>query len=132
MLKKVLLLALLLFSIDQLKAQTASDCAKFKEGIFTMEYNGTPLTIKRFGNVQGEYVNKSKVPTMTFEVKWLDDCTYTLKHDAKTHQKFPQIPEGALITVKITKIEGETYWYTSTSNFSDLVIKSKITKTDLY
>jgi len=129
--KRVSCILFILFTFTKLNAQTL-DCSKFKEGIFTMEYEGTPLTIKRFGNKQSEYVAKAKVPTMTFDIKWLDDCTYTLAHDAKTHKKFPQIPENAMITVKITIIVGETYYYTSTSNFSDLVLKSKITKTDLY
>jgi hypothetical protein len=129
--KKSAFLLFILFSFTKLQAQTVG-CSKFKEGIFTMEYEGTPITIKRFGNTQGEYVGKAKVPTMTFEIKWLDDCTYTLAHDAKTHKKFPQIPENAMITVKITKVVGETYYYTSTSNFSEQVLKSKITKTDLY
>jgi hypothetical protein len=129
--EKFIFILFVVCSFSKLNAQTL-DCAKFKEGIFKMEYNGGPLTIKRFGNVQGEYYGKAKVPTMTFVVKWLDDCTYTLAHDAKTHKKFPELPGNAMITVKITKIEGETYEYTSISNFSDLVIKSKITKTDLY
>ncbi|RZK58543.1 MAG: hypothetical protein EOO91_08025 [Pedobacter sp.] len=129
--KKAALLLFIVFASAKLQAQTL-DCSKFKEGIFTMEYEGTPITIKRFGNTQGEYVSKAKVATMTFEVKWLDDCTYTLAHDAKTHKKFPKIPDNAMITVKIIKIVGETYYYTSTSNFSEQVVKSKITKTDLY
>ena len=63
------------------KAQTI-DCKKFKNGTFKMTYEGKKGIIKRYQGIQEEYLNGDGKPTMVFQVKWINDCMYTLTQDA--------------------------------------------------
>lgn len=103
----------LLFLVTIAKAQQL-DCKKFKNGTFKMTYDGKNGIIRRYQNVQEEYLNGDGKPTMVFTVKWLNDCTYTLTPTADTRKSIPSIPKDAVMTVNITKTTSTTYSYSAT------------------
>jgi len=111
---------------NSIKAQT-SDCLKFKQGKFKMMYNGKLLIIKRDATHQYEYYSNSTLPT-SYNIKWISNCSYTLKPDANNFKRFPNTPQNAIITVKIISYSGNAYKIRATSNFSPLVLKGEITK----
>jgi len=66
---------------------------------------------------------------MSFDVKWLEDCTYTLTPTKESFAKYPRLPKNAIITVKITNTTTNSYTQSSTSNFVDKTIVSEVIKT---
>lgn len=65
---------------------------------------------------------------MSFNVKWLDNCTYTLGPSEESFKKYPRLPKNALITVHITNTTINSYTQSSTSNFSNKTIVSEVIK----
>jgi len=126
--KKLLFSFLILMTgiIAQSNAQ-AINCKKFKNGTFKMTYQGKSGIIKRNGNTQDEYFDGSKIPTMSFTVKWLDECTYTLDPTAATRKRNPAIPKDGIMTVKITKTTANSYFCAASFN-SD---KNKIYESEM-
>ncbi len=92
-----------------------------------MIYNGKLLIIKRNANHQYEYYDNATVPT-SYNIKWISNCSYTLKPETNNFKKFPNTPQNALITVNIISYSGNTYKIKATSNFSPMILKSEITK----
>ena len=123
--QKLLLFVLFVFSLSIAKSQTIS-CKNFREGTFKMDFKGKSILIKRYGNVQYEYLNNDQKPTMTFAVKWINDCTYTLKPNAATLKSFKVLPANALLTVKIIKTTPKSYFHSTSNNYSKEVISSEI------
>jgi len=128
----ILSFMLLLFGITA-RAQTtdhpqAADCQKFRNGTFKIvdEKIGN-FTIVRNGDKQVE-TKDGDTESFNFNVKWIDDCTYTLTADEAFHKKFPDMPANALLTVTIIKTTATSYTQKSTSNFSDLVAICEMVK----
>jgi hypothetical protein len=96
-----------------LKAQIL-DCQKFRNGTFKMTYEGKKGIIKRYKDVQEEYLNGDGKPTMIFSVKWINDCTYTLTPTAATRKSLPDIPKDAIMTVNIIRTTANGYTYSAT------------------
>jgi hypothetical protein len=73
-----LFLGLLLFVTFKSVGQNL-DCKKFREGKFKIVdlMAGTTI-VERKGSKQTEYAVNSRM-RLEFKVKWIDDCTYTLK-----------------------------------------------------
>jgi hypothetical protein len=116
MMKKLIVFVVFIFAFTASNAQTLN-CKKFRNGTFQMKYNkGNIAIIKRQGNVQDEFVNGAKIPTLSFIVKWIDDCTYTLTPDLVTRKKNPDMPKDATMVVKITKTTSNSYFTTSYLN----------------
>ncbi len=65
---------------------------------------------------------------MTFEVKWLDDCSYTLKPIEEWFTKHPQAPKNALVTVKVLSTSSNSYTQISSSNFASQTTTSEMIK----
>src|ERR1700722_10584078 len=99
-----------------------TDCGRFRNGKFRSSINGAPYFIERNGDFQREYIlGAPDSAVMTFHVKWISDCTYTVDPTAETHKKIPAIPKDAVLTSEIIKTTDSTYTTKSTSNFSTLV-----------
>lgn len=124
---RTLLFLMILSTAIKANAQDLA-CKDFRNGTFKSTNEGLSIIIKREGNLQEEYLDGSKTPAMSFSIKWIDDCTYTLAFDTKVLEKNKAIPKDALLTVKITKTTADSYTYSCSSNFSDLVITGLITK----
>ena len=108
-----------------LKAQTL-DCKKFRDGTFKIEAQGVTTFIKRKGSKQSESI-QSREGSSHFKVRWLDECTYTLTPTKKTRKTFfSELPENAVLTIKITEVKENSYIQTSTANFSDMVLSSEV------
>jgi len=126
--KKILFVLLILTVCFIVKSNAQStNCKKFKNGTFKMTYQGKSGIIKRNGNIQDEYFDGSKIPTMSFTVKWLNDCTYTLDPTAATRKKNPAIPKDGIMTVKITKTTANSYFCAASFNFE----KNKIYESEM-
>ena len=93
-------------------------CKKFRNGTFKMTYEGKKGIIKRYNDVQEEYMNGSGKPTMTFTVKWISDCIYTLTPTATTRKEYPDIPKDGTMTVKITETTANSYNYSATYSWN--------------
>ena len=125
-LKKLFATTLLLATILNVCAQTIN-CKKFKNGTFKMTYLGKNGIVKRKGNIQDEYYNGEKTPSLSFTVKWIDNCTYTLTPTEATRKLNPEIPKDGVMTVKITKTTTSSYSCSSAFNFN----KTKVFNSEL-
>lgn len=104
-----------------------SGCAKFKNGVFKSTLKGVTLIVKRSGSIQIEHASNSK-DTISFVVKWIDDCTYTLTPTKDVLIKYPMMPKNTVLTVRMVSGSDNSYTQTTTANFSNQVVTSKMTK----
>lgn len=106
------------------------DCAKFKNGRFkiTDANAGGVYVLDRRDDYQVENNPKLK-QTLRFKVRWLNDCTYTLKLDKvlRNENNLP-IPDNFILTVKITSTTANSYFQETTSNAYSFVYKSEVVK----
>lgn len=107
-----------------LKAQSIN-CRQFRTGTFSITSNGKTTIIKRYSNRQLEYFDHATKP-ITFHLKWIDECTYTLKPEASFFKNNPEAPKNSLLTVVITKASQNSYTMRATSNFSDDVMVAEV------
>jgi len=107
----------------------SGNCSSFKSGKFTSTYEGRIAIIERNGSIQNEYLTNSKDSLkMSFNINWLDDCTYTLTPTKESYLKYPKLPRNAVITIKILNVSSNSYTQSSTSNFNSKVIISKVVR----
>lgn len=126
---KLLLLTLLIFILTLGLHAQSLDCKKFRNGKFKSTLEGRTAIIERSGSIQKEYfINLKDSLKISFDVKWLDDCTYTLTPTKESFEKYPRLPQNALITVKITNTTPNSYTQNSTSNFINKTIVSEVIK----
>jgi hypothetical protein len=120
----------ILMSVAFFKAfAQAPDCAKFKNGKFKTIVNGQTSIIERLGSVQNEYlINLKDTLKITFDVKWIDDCSYTLKPVEAWLATHPRVPKSAFTTVKIIATSSNSYTQTSSSNFTSQTMTSEMFK----
>lgn len=107
-----------------------SDCRLFKNGKFRTKIDGREYFIDRSGAIQKEYFfNRRDSAAGVFNVKWLDDCTYTLTPTEETRIKL-KIPENKkmVLTVRITGATVNSYTQTSSFSFTDQVSTSEVFK----
>jgi hypothetical protein len=105
------------------------DCKKFRNGKFKIVDSELGMTffIVREGKRQTEIMEGEK-DSSVFVVKWVDDCSYTLTPTKETYKKYPELPEHAVLTVKITETTDSSYTQTSSASFADLVQTSEVIK----
>jgi hypothetical protein len=125
--KRQLLLVVMVLGLPLITFSQEVDCKNFRNGTFKLVNEGLITIIKRSGTHQTEIFNNSKIPTEYF-VEWIDDCTYTLKPKEATFKKYPDIPKGAQLTVKIFRTTKNSYVQTSTSNFNEMSVTSEVIK----
>jgi len=124
---KFLLSVVLLTAISLSLSAQKSACSKFKNGKFKNTYNGHTAVIVRSDAYQTEYIiNQKDSLKMVFNVKWVDDCSYTLTPTQQTLAQYTKIPKNALITVKMSNVTDSSYTETSTSNFVAKTIVSEM------
>lgn len=126
---KQILIINFLFTIGTsfLAAQSTLNCEKFRNGTFKIEAGTTSKETRIMRNGDRQVETTEGVDGFSeFFVKWLSDCTYTLTPTKKTFERFPALPENAVLTVKIIKVKENAYIQTSSSNFSDYVLTSEV------
>jgi hypothetical protein len=119
------LFGLFLLGFVQANAQTL-DCKKFRTGEFKMNYMGKSTRIIRTATRQTQYFDTVKKP-IEFAVKWVDDCTFTLTL-LKQLKGHPEIPEKAMMTMKIVHTGPNSYTQITTANFTPQAITNEIYK----
>jgi hypothetical protein len=107
------------------------DCAAFRNGNFILEdlKNGNTM-ISRSRNTQIETMEYLQLK-IEFKVKWLDDCTYTLK--VKRVLENPRniaVPTDMVVKVKILETTKDSYTQQSSSKGLDKTFTSVIKKTN--
>jgi len=103
------------------------NCEKFKSGKFQSTYNGHTAIIERRGSRQTEYfINLKDSLKMSFDVKWLNSCSYTLVPTKESFDKYPKLPKSAVITVEITNTTANSYTQKSTASFTPGTIISEM------
>lgn len=108
-------------------APTKIECKKFHEGTFKMAAGEKSVVIKRYAGKQLEYFDDAELP-MSFDVTWIDDCSYTLRPDSLTLIKNPEIPKNSILTVKILRSSKNSYQIEARSNFSSTVLRDEVYK----
>ena len=86
------------------------DCAKLRDGVFLTQTD-TPYykgEITRKGNTQIEK-NLETGASATMEVKWINDCTYSLTVIGELDSSLNYLTNKSL-TVEIIKISGDTVY----------------------
>jgi len=121
-----ILLALFFAVAKSLFAQSP-DCKQFKNGTFETSYRSKTTIIKRSDSSQVEYVKNSRI-AVSFVVKWVDDCTYTLKPNQDYFNEFVDLPRNMLLTVSMSRLTENSYMQTTTSNYSPVVLTTKVIK----
>jgi hypothetical protein len=127
--KKIIVVFLSCFVMGlQLMAQSLN-CEKFKNGTFKMTNNGLTAIIKRSGLFQTEEINNPKVKlSITYAVKWIDGCTYTLTPTDETLKRLPAMPRNTVLTVKIIKVSENSYTQQTTANTSSKILLGEMIK----
>jgi len=95
--------------------------------VFKSTFNGITIIVKRSGSNQIEHAVNSK-DTLSFIVKWIDDCSYTLTPTKGDLIKYPKMPKNTVLTVKMVSKSGNSYTQTTTTNFSNQIITSEMIK----
>lgn len=87
-----------------------SKCAQFREGKFKVTDPKTKKVclITREGETQTEKLEEAE-EAFTFDIKWLDDCTYTLTPTAATLARNKDVKDIGTMTVKITQVKDGSY-----------------------
>lgn len=98
-----------------------------ENGTFKMPYKGLNVIIKRSDNYQYEELTNLK-KSVSYTVKWINDCKYTLKPNNDLFKQYPHTPKNALITVNITSTKDNSYIQTSTSNFNKIIVTGEVVK----
>ena len=119
------LLIMLCFACVNAHAQKLN-CSKFHNGTFKMTFDGKTDTVIRAGAIQTELFNNTNKGT--FNVKWTDECTYTLIPTAETLKKETGMPPNMVVTVKITATAKNTYTQTITNNLTAEVMTMDVEK----
>jgi hypothetical protein len=103
-----LLIALLFITITSALAQEG--CAKFRTGIFkvTDPKSKQVCIITRSGDTQIEKMEESD-DTYDFDVKWLDDCTYTVTPTPGSVAKNKDLSKAGTMTVTMSKVRDSSY-----------------------
>ena len=120
MLKKIIIIAFLIFSTGMAFSQPA-DCFKFKEGKFSIADTrvGTVIIAERRSAYQTESSETLKA-IVRFKITWQDNCSYTLKLDKviRNENKI-DFPSNMEIRVKITGISANSYTQETTSSLTN-------------
>ena len=107
------------------KAQKAN-CGKFHNGTFKMTYDGKTDTVIRAGAMQTELFNGTNKGT--FNVKWVDDCSYTLIPTPETIKNNPGMPANMVVTVTLSNADKKACTQTITNNLTAEVITMHVEK----
>ncbi len=102
-------------------------CKIFHEGKFRTVNQGKELNFTRKGNLQVQYFEKEKEPTI-YTVKWIDDCTLTLTPDKKAVAKLKGVPANAVLTQKMVSTNATSYTHLTSANFTKRTITGEIYK----
>ena len=104
--KKTALFCLLLLAFNGY----SQNCAKYREGKFkvTDPKSKKVCIITREGETQTEKMEEAE-EAYTFDIKWLDDCTYTLTPTASTLARNKDVKDIGTMTVKIIQVRDSSY-----------------------
>lgn len=121
------LLLLFSFITIQFTFSQTLDCSRFKDGTFQIKGNNTTptTTLQRIGNKQLEWAEGDD-NKMEFDVEWLSSCSYVLSPSDKTSKEIPGLTQNMKIKVQILEIKTHSYIQESSSNFSEMVLKSEV------
>jgi hypothetical protein len=108
MTKKITILFLLLATAYGYSQK--ADCTVFKNGTFKVTDPATKKVciITRDGDIQTEKMEDA-AEIYDFEIKWLDDCTYTVNPTPATAARNKDVLKAGTMTVKITKVKDSSY-----------------------
>lgn len=86
------------------------DCTKFKEGKFKVIDPKTQAVciITRSGEKQNEKMENAE-ESYDFDIKWIDNCTYTVSPTANSIQKNKDLLKAGTMTVKIIQVKDSSY-----------------------
>ncbi|UKN02721.1 hypothetical protein K6119_04230 [Paracrocinitomix mangrovi] len=123
---KILVYSLLIITNSYAFSQDLN-CSRFKNGKFRYEDEKAGVTIiERKGSNQIEYGSHAGLK-IEFKVKWLDDCTYTLK--VKKVIENPMnitISNDLILTVEIIETKDNSYVQKTSSNLWETVVKGEL------
>ena len=111
----ILLLSFTSYAFSQ--TEETCDCQKFKNGTFIIEDGASEdYTIIRKGRKQIE-IGESSGFKGVFKVKWIDDCTYTLRLKKIIKNPANEVySKSMVVTVRIISCSGNTYVHESSVN----------------
>lgn len=118
----------LLFSTSAYTQSTS--CKDFKNGNFEISNDQMGLLkISRQGSEQIEYIEKAGIK-FQYEVKWLNECTYTLKlvkilESPKGYQ-LPKEAKSMILTINIIETKDKSYIQKTSSNIYDIVQTNEV------
>lgn len=101
--KKILFALLILLSFSQISGAQEKNCKKYQNGVFKLvdTENNVTYLIERNGKKQFEQI-VGKDLKIEFEVKWINDCTYTLH---PTKESIEILKDDFVLFVEITEIK---------------------------
>lgn len=107
----------------------AKDCRRYHNGTFTdvNEETGITTLIERNADLQTETTDGGKTKAV-FSLKWINDCSFTLRPTGPTLSKHPDWPKDAVFTIEITETGEDGYKQVSSSSFADTKITNEIKK----
>ncbi|MEZ5015584.1 MAG: hypothetical protein R2800_00905 [Flavipsychrobacter sp.] len=102
------------------------NCEQFKDGRFKIEdtANGTSYIVRN-GKHQTEILN-GQVDSSTFIVNWIGECEYTLTPTQETRERYYNLPDDAMLTIKINETKENSYIQTTSANFSETKVTNEV------
>lgn len=93
------------------------NCKAFTNGTFSYKARGRTILVTRYGAVQEESVISTKdTIRLSFNVKWPDECTYTLVPTNETIASYPKLSKNNLVTATITATAVDSYTISAVAN----------------
>lgn len=107
------IIAFLIGLISSVSFAQSTDCTIYKNGKFrlTDPHSKKVSIITRDGDKQTEKMEDA-AEVYEFNVKWLDDCTYTITPTAATSARSKEITDIGTMTVRIVKVKDSSYTQT--------------------
>ena len=127
---KTLQITLLLFLFSSsavLMGQTPEQCKAYHKGKFKIsDPNGPDQLVKRTKKYQIETVVGTN-QQIKMKIIWLNDCTYQLEFHSTKNFKY-LLPEGTIITGKITAVTDDHCTVDVTANIEGVYLKMEMFK----
>lgn len=103
------------------------ECRRYENGKFKIiDPEVGNSIIERNDSTQIEYGEDSKLK-LEFDVKWINDCTYTLELSRVIENpENIQLPEGMILTIRILETKQNSYVQETSSNLFSMVRKTEM------
>jgi len=93
------------------------DCKPLRTGTFKSIVQGKTTIMERTATTETDYLDGGVIAAI-YNIKWINDCTYTLTPTEQTIKLHPEIKKGAVFTVETAMKNTNSYTQVVSVNYS--------------